>query len=70
MGEYKKILEDVPYWIIDGYYFQPDYENIDRSIILKNHGEKLVNVTDEEHTEILNKIKSMIKEANSKVNIP
>ncbi len=69
MDDSKDILHDnaLPYWIIDGYYFQPNYEDIDRSILMKKDGEGLVGITEEEYDKMLNYIKSKLFKNNSSV---
>ncbi len=66
MDESKKILRDMPYWIIDGYYCQINPQDYDL-IVMKKDGEELVNITDDEYNMMLNKIKSKIIKANSDV---
>ncbi len=53
--------DNVPYWIIDGYYYQLDIKNLDNSIVKKISGEELVSITDNNEYDVaLDKIKEKL----------
>ena len=58
--EFERDSNELPYWIIDGYYFQVDLKN-DKYVIMKKDGEELIGIDDEkEYNEVLTRFKSKL----------
>ncbi len=52
---------DRPYWIIDGYYYQIDVDNLDNTTVMRVKGKELASITDRnEYNAALDKIKKKI----------
>ena len=52
---------DKPYWIIDGYYYQINPDDLDNSIVMKIKGEELVSIIDKnEYDEALDRIRKRL----------
>ncbi len=52
---------DRPYWIIDGYYYQIDVDNLDNTTVMRVKGKELASITDRnEYNATLDKIKKKL----------
>ena len=52
---------DRPYWIIDGYYYQIDVDNLDNTTVMRVKGKELASITDgNEYNAALDKIKKKL----------